>query len=230
MQEGRLQTNRELTMWITFQVLLFLVMAGAAAVAPSAGKAFGFDLPVIGAFTGALVGGAATMLGGLFARLQTTGEKKSRIKKIKALITAELLNAAVGYIGMQEMLKVALGAFKAGYSVPYRLDLSNEMPRSLPFTSALGTELLRLSGRQIEILSTLEANTAITRKEMGDISAGKRPLELQSGTSLSNGVAHDMEILAEALETIAPSRKLSLSGRTEIASVILRELAKELTN
>jgi len=48
--------------------------------------------------------------------------------------------------------------------------------------------------------------------------------------SLSQEVAHDMNLLAQAFERIAPSRRLAFRDQpVELASVLLRRLANELT-
>jgi hypothetical protein len=104
------------------------------------------------------------------------------------------------------------------------------MPRPMPFTTALGTELLILSPQEIDVLSTLEANMAVTRGQLQAFSTGKRSLNIMTVRSLSQGVAHDLDILAQAFERIARSRKLEVGSQPpERASVLLRRLADQLT-
>jgi hypothetical protein len=147
----------------------------------------------------------------------------------KTLIAAELVNVSGGYIGLHRTMRVAQRAIAAGESVPGQVDFSNEMPRSMPFTSALGTELLVLSPSEIDVLSTLESNLSLTQRQLQEVSAGKRNFGLLTVPALSQGIAHDMDILAQAFEKLAPLRKLAVENQPpELAPVLLRRLAAEL--
>jgi hypothetical protein len=139
-------------MWLALQVALVFALAGAAAVAPWVGQSLRFDPPIIGAFTGALIGAAATMLGGLLVRLNAKADKASfdanRRSKIRTLITAELVNVALSYPQLQRTIRAAQETLYVRGTMPTLVDFSNEMPRSMPFTSALGAELLILSPQE----------------------------------------------------------------------------------
>ena len=108
---------------------------------------------------------------------------------MKALITAELVNVAAGYIGLRETLRAAQGTLSAGGSVSEYPDFSHEMPRSTPFTMALGTELLNLAPPEIDVLSTLQSNISLTQTRLAEISSGKRSLNLLEIRPLSHGSA-----------------------------------------
>jgi hypothetical protein len=224
-------------MWLALQIALTFLLFAVAGAAPWIGKNLGLDPPVIGAFTGALVGAAATMLGGLLARLTARADKASsdaeRRATIKTLIAAELANVAASYFQLERTIRVAqetLGRGEIALRGQDFQDFSNEMPRSMPLTSGLGPELLVLSTSEIDVLSTLMLNMDLTRPRLEEFSSGKRSLNLLTAGSLSQEVAHDMNLLAQAFERIAPSRRLAFRDQpVELASVLLRRLANELT-
>jgi hypothetical protein len=168
------------------------------------------------------------MLATFIGRLQSREEKRSRVRTLRTLITAELLNVSLSYIQAQSLISTTLSAILRGDIRPEILDFSKVLPREMPFTAALGTELLLLSESEIDVLSTLASNTVRTRDQMQDMSP--KPFGLVSGTALASVVAHDMTILAQAFERIAPERKLqSVGGEPELASALLRRLAQELS-
>jgi hypothetical protein len=217
--------------WRALQCVLVLLLAGVGVAAPRIGPMLKLEPPSTGALTGALIGSAAAMLGALLTSLHASAGKKSsdaaRRGAIKTLITAELVNVAAGYITLQRMLRAARRTTSAG-STP--LDLSRDAPRSMPFTSALGTELLILSPQELDVLSTLDSNTTLTQRQIRDLSTREGFVGWVSITTLCQGVAHDMEILAQAFERFAPTRRLAIEGREpEAAVVLLRRLATELT-
>jgi hypothetical protein len=220
-------------MWFTIQTALVVILAAAGVAAPWVGPMLKLPPPSTGAFTGALIAAAATMLGALLTRLVTRADKKSsdadRRLAIKTLITAELVNVSAGYISLQRTIEAAQGTIEAGGSVPTRVDFSNETPRSMPFTSALGIELLILSPKEIDVLSTLESNMALTRGQLQEFTTGKRSFNLLTVLSLGQAIAHDMDILAQGFEKLAPLRKLAVQNQPpELAPVLLRRLAARL--
>jgi hypothetical protein len=101
-------------MWLALQIALVVAFFACAAAAPPIGHYLKFDPPVIGAFTGALVGGGATMLGGLLARLTARADNARRRAKIKTLISAELANVAGGYMRLHQTLRAAERTLEAG--------------------------------------------------------------------------------------------------------------------
>ena len=147
---------------------------------------------------------------------------------VKTLIAAELVNVAAGLIGAKRTIEAALATISAGAQVPQTVDLSNDTPRSMPFTSSLGAELLLLSVQEIDILSTLESNLSVTRREMQDVTMGRRSFGLLSATTLGKGIVHDMGILAKGFDVFAPSRKLMIDSQPpELAAALLRRLAHQ---
>lgn len=218
--------------WRALQCVLVLLLAGIGVAAPRIGPMLKLEPPSTGALTGALIGSAAAMLGALLTSLHASAGKKSsdaaRRGAIKTLITAELVNVAAGYITLQRVLRAARRTTTAGASIS-PLDLSSDAPRSMPFTSALGTELLILSPQELEVLSILESNTMETQRQIRDLSTREGFVGWVSITTLCQGVAHDMEILVQAFERFAPTRRLAIEGREpEPAVVLLRRLATEL--
>lgn len=207
--------------------LSFLLACGGVA-ALVLGKHFGLEPPLIGALAGALIGGAATMLGTFIGRLQSRGEKLARVRSLRTLIATELVNVSLGYIQACDLIGTTLRAIVRHELRPDILDFSKVLPREMPFTAAIGTELLLLSEREIEVLSTLASNIVRTRAQMRDMSTN--PFSLLSGTALANAVAHDMTILGQAFERIAPERQLQpVGGEPELASALLRRLAQALS-
>ena len=218
-------------MWLALQIALVVAFFACAAAAPWIGQYLKFDPPVIGAFTGALVSGGATMLGGLLARLgaraDTASSNKKRRAAIKTLISAELANVAGGYMRLQQTLRAAERTLGAGGTA--RQYFSNEMPRSMPLTATLGAELIVLSTSEIDVLSTLISNMDETRRWLEDLSIGKRSLNLSTIPSLNQEVAHDLDALAGAFELFAPTGTLAIGSQPpEPVSVLLRRLAGEL--
>jgi hypothetical protein len=220
-------------MWLALQIALVVAFSACAAAAPWIGQVLKLNPPVIGAFTGALVGAAATMLGGLLARLATRADTASsnarRRAAIRTLISAELVNVAAGYMRLQQTLRAAERTLDVGGTVSTLQDFSNEMPRAMPLTSTLGAELIVLSTSEIDVLSTLISNMDLTRRRLEEFSVGKRSLDLLTIPSLSQEIAHDLDILAQAFERFAPSGRLAIGSQPpEPASVLLRRLAGEL--
>lgn len=220
-------------MSLAIQIALIFALAAAGVAAPWVGPMLKLDPPSTGAFTGALIAAAAGMLGALLTRVAAKRDKQSsdddRRLAIKTLIAAELVNVTASYIQLQRTIRSSQETIDARGSVPTPVDFSNDMPRSMPFTSALGTELLILSPQEIDVLSTLEANMAVTQRQLQDVSTGKRSFGLLIMGSLSQGIAHDMDILAQAFEKIAPSRTLEVESQPpELASLLLRRLAGQL--
>lgn len=210
------------------QGILACFLALGAAVALAFGKNLGLEPPLIGALAGALLGSAATMLGTFIARLQIRRDNHSRVRALRTLITAELINLAVSYIEATQLLSTALRAISQRALVPEILDFSKVLPRDMPLTATLRAELLLLPEQAVDVLVTLASNTGRTRELMQDMS--KRPFGLLSAQQAAGVVSHDMRVLAEAFERIAPERKMQLDGsEPEIASVLLRRFADDLS-
>lgn len=187
------------------------------------------DAAAVATLVGALFGGAALLLGNWISR---TNEKRraaeamaERRTKLKALIAAELVNVAAGLIGAKRLVDAALVTLQAGGPMDEQLDMSPYYPRDMPLTDRLGVELLILEQPAIDSLATLRSNLAITKMSMDEITRGAR-FGLLRITALSNGLGHDMGVLADAFEHVAPTRKLALPDQpAELATVILRGMS-----
>jgi hypothetical protein len=193
-------------------------------------RPWGLDPSAGASLAGALFGGAAVLLGNWInratSRHRTIRETEDRRIKLKTLIAAELVGVAVGLIGAKKLMDAAIISSMAQGSVATKLDMDRYRPRAMPFTESLGTELLLLEHQAIDALTTLRSNLAITQHEMDEITAGAT-FGLLKATTLSNGLGHDMTVLAETLERIAPTRKLRLTGKEpELAINILKRAAQ----
>ena len=193
-------------------------------------RPWGLDPSAAASLAGALFSGAAVLLGNWINRAnsshQNFREMDERRKKLETLIAAELVGVAVGLIDAKKLMDAAIVSAMAQGSVATRLDLDRYRPRAMPFTESLGTELLLLEQQAIDALTTLRSNLAITQHEMDEITAGAI-FGLLKATTLSNGLGHDMTVLAETLESIAPRRKLRLAGKEpELAIDILKRAAQ----
>ncbi len=186
----------------------------------------------IATLVGALFGGAALLLGNWISRLnerqKSYKDLEERVSKLKAMIAAELVNVACGLIDAKEMMDASLSTAKVRGSLPKNADLTRYAPRLMPFTDNLGSELLILAQREIDVLTTLRSNLATTRMIMDEVSSGRRAFGLLTVTQLEGSIRHDMKILSEAFENFAPERKFSLMGKDpEFAITILRRLSAD---
>lgn len=187
------------------------------------------DAAAVATLVGALFGGAAVLLGNWISRRnekqRATEALEQRRAKLTTLIAAEIVNVAVGLIDAKDLLGAALETLQAGGPVTDHLDMSHYLPRDLPLTDRLGVELLILEQPAIDSLATLRTNLAITRMLMEEVTRGGR-FGLLRITALSNGLRHDMGVLADVFEHIAPARKLALPDQqAELATVILRRMS-----
>lgn len=72
----------------------------------------------------------------------------------------------------------------------------------------------------------MQSNLAVTRQEMDEVMSGAR-FGLLKATSLSNGLGHDIIVLAEVFTHIAPTRKLLIAdAEPELVTEILKRAAK----
>lgn len=114
-----------------------------------------------------------------------------------------------------------------GAPSPPTIDLSEYAPSPLSWTTALLSESLVLTERQLDTLVTLGVNMSMTRVALSEVGTPARPLNMLSAHRLKDSLAHDMGVLAEAFDEFAPSRQLQFPGQSpEKASVILRRLIK----
>jgi hypothetical protein len=182
----------------------------------------------IATLVGALFGGAALLLGNWIKRWnerrKACKDLEERVSKLTAMIAAELVNVACGLIDAKEMMDAAVTTAKAGGSLPNNEDLTLYAPRLMPFTDNLGSELLILEQRGIDVLATLRSNLAITRISMDK---ARRSFGLLKAMQLGNVIRQDMKILSEAFEHFAPEHKFALGEKDpEFATAILRRLSQ----
>jgi hypothetical protein len=184
----------------------------------------------IATLVGALFGGAALLFGNWINRWNERGkgckELEERASKLKAMIAAELVNVACGLIDAKESMDAAVRTAKAGGNLPDSKDLTRHAPRLMPFTDNIGSDLLILKQRGIDVLATLRSNLATTRMIMDEVSSGRRSFGLLTARQLDGSIRHDMKILSEAFEHFAPERKFALGEKDpELATTILRRLS-----
>jgi hypothetical protein len=177
------------------------------------------------------LGGAALLLGNWInrwnERSKACKDLEERVSKLKAMIVAELVNVAFGLIDAKEMMDAAVRTAQAGGGLPNNEDLTRYAPRLMPFTDNLGSELLILEQRGIDVLATLRSNLATTRMSMDEVSSGRRSFGLLTALQLDGSIRHDMKILSEAFENFAPERKLGFMEKDpQHATTILRRLSQ----
>jgi len=184
-----------------------------------------------GALGGALIGAS----GALFALLvmdwrqreAVAEERRFRIENAKKLITAELVNAAMGMITTKQTMDIAIKTAEQGVTLPERENFESDTPRKFPLTDALAAELLMLPAEALDALVTLKSNIERTGEGLHEITSGRRNFGLLVAQQLSAGLAHDMGIAAECFDHFAPERKFTFGSRKpELASAILRRFAK----
>lgn len=207
----------------------FLVCLALLAAAFGSFRVFGGESGA--ALAGAFIGAFAVLVGNWINRrneLRRRNEQRAeQIANIKTLIAAELVNVATGMIGSENTLSGYVRAFLAGAATEERHDLAYLSPRGMPRTTALSSDLLLLDTRDIDVLATLEANMAITRRNMDEVTRGERSFSLLSAQQLVGMVCHDLGILAQTFDQFAPTRQLQLPDQQpELATTILRRLAQ----
>jgi hypothetical protein len=211
----------------------WVVMAGLVAFALLVlwvGPCIGFDPAVTGAIVGALMGGVGVLLGVTLDRSARRADEQraeeGKRQRLKTLITAELVNVAVGAIDAHRIMTAAIDAINAGATAG-AFDVRRYMPRELAFASNAGGDLLALSDREIDVLATVMSNLQITRGSIADLATVSRALNLMDAVSLKNQFANDLENLAAAFEQFAPTRKFQMPGAdtAELATVLLRREA-----
>ena len=177
----------------------------------------GHDQAAAAGLAGALFGGTALLLGNWINRandrFKAAQEQAGQVEKLKALIAAELVDVACGLMSAKQLVDVAVTSLHVGGPVSETLDMSLYRPRQMPFTDSLGTKLLALEKGAIDAIATLRSNLAVTRQGMDDVTAGAR-FGLLKATSRSNGLSHDMTVLAGY--SLMSHRLASCSSRTPV--------------
>jgi len=201
----------------------------------------GFDPGASAPLAGALVGGAALLLGNWINRYNDSkaaavelqkraSEVESRTKRLETLLAAELVNVAASLIDAKKFVDAALISLKAGGTVEARQDMSWLMPPR-PFNDDLELELLILEQPAIDALVTLRSNLFKTRRAMAGITDGRDNFGWLRATALSGALAQDMTVLSKVFEYIAPTREFVVDDKPpELAISILKRIAaKPLT-
>ncbi len=209
--------------------VVILVIASVLLLA--LGRHRGLSDDAVGGLVGSLIGAAAILSGVLFDRRQRRAdeleEREERHRKLKTIIAAELVNVASGLISAKRFVDAAV--HQATFTDPgSKVDLSGQLPRPMPITNNLGVELLILTPREIDVLTTLRSNLTITEASMREETESKQAFGLLASKKIQGGIQHDMGILAEGFAEIAPDRKLALEGRApELASACLARMSTE---
>ncbi|NHR04474.1 hypothetical protein HA052_04615 [Chromobacterium haemolyticum] len=189
------------------------------------------DRAAAAGLAGALFGGAALLLGNWINRAndrsKAAQEQADQVEKLKTLIAAELVDVACGLMNSKQLVDAAIVSLNAGGHVDESLDMSAYRPRQMPFTDSLGAKVLVMGTGAIDAIVMLRSNLAVTRQRMDEVTAGAR-FGLLKATSLSSSLGHDMGVLAETFEHVAPDRKLLLpdAGEPELVTEILKRAAK----
>jgi hypothetical protein len=184
---------------------------------------------VMATLAGALFGGAAVLLGNWIGRfnerLRAAEDLEHRKDRLKALITGELVNVAAGLIGADEILEVARETLEStgGTLSP---DLTQYLPRDMPFTFGLGVELCVFEQPVIDAIVTLRSNLAVTRESMEEISNREGGAWRLQIVQVLNGLRFTMGIAAQCFERIAPTRQLRRGDKSELFSDVLRNRPK----
>lgn len=198
--------------WI--DLILFLLLTGFGTWV-IVSKPWALDPASAAALSGSMYGGAALLLGNWINRLvdwhRTTVDAAQRVEKLKALIAAELVDVAIGLMDAKQLMDAAINSLTAGGPVSTSLDMSRYRPRAMSLTENLGTDLLMLETVVIDALATLRTNLTVTRQAMDDITFGAN-FGLLRATELSNGLGHDMTVLSQTIQHVAPDRKLQMPG------------------
>lgn len=218
--------------WIDLLLCVALVSAGIWVIAC---LPLGLKADSAASLAGAMFGAAAVLLGNWISRSneqhKAAADLERRSAALKTLIAAELVNLTAGLLDSKRMMDAAIRTIRAGGPAAGQIDLSEYLPRSMPFTESLGVELLLLDGKAIDALTTLRANLAQTRRTMesnAKIVKATFGLSWLIATQISQGLGHDMSILAEVFEHVAPTRKLQLPGedRPRLVIDVLKNAAR----
>lgn len=221
--------------WI--DLVLFATLIGFGLWVVQA-RPWSLDSPSAASLAGAVFGGAAVLLGNWINRSnerhKAATEQEQKVGNLKALIAAELVNVAAGLIGSKRLFDAGITSLQAGGPAGGQIDIDLYLPRDMPFTDSLGVELLILERPAVDALTTLRANLEQTKREMEECRPGLRAtmgLAMLTATRISDGLGHDMTILAEVIGHIAPDRKWKMSEQQEpqLLSDILLQAARPPT-
>jgi hypothetical protein len=192
------------------------------------------DAASAASLAGAVFGGAAVLLGNWinrsYEREKAASERSVKTGNMKALIAAELVNVAAGLLDSKRLFDAGIMSIRAGGPPGGQIEIGLYLPRDMPFTNGLGIDLLSLDGVAVDALTTLRSNLAQTKRsieEAAPVLGATMGLSLLTAMRISNGLGHDMTVLAEAIGHIAPGRKWKMAEDQEprLVSQILMEAA-----
>jgi hypothetical protein len=169
-----------------------------------------------------LFGGAALLLSNWINRandrFKAAQEQAGQVEKLKTMIAAELVDVGCGLMSVKQLVDAAIISLRAGGPVSGTLDMSPTGPVRCLSLTALARSCLSWK--------RLRSNLAVTRQSMGEVTADAC-FGLLKAASLSNGLGHDMTVLAEVFTHIAPTRKLLIADEEpELVTEILKRAAK----
>jgi hypothetical protein len=235
--------------WGAFSVLVALSIAVV-----NWGGTIGWTEGIVGAFAGALAGAAASMLGSLLERHQAEIDRKrdadqqrqqdeqrrqqieaaqqvaenERLERIKALLTVDLVHIAVGHMEAARALVAARTAAQQPGANQNAIPLSGINVRGLSFLRAIGSDVLQLSARELDVIGTLQANLDMSLHYVQELRTGARRFAFLEATTLQRMLNHDLGLIEEAFVCLAPTRQLRLPGaEPELASQILHRTRVE---
>jgi hypothetical protein len=191
------------------------------------------DAAAAAGLAGALFGGAAVLFGNwinrMFESRRAFEDLRQRRSSLRKLIAAELVTTAVGYINTKRELAISLSpdaSHVSGGFAPVLGAVGQHLPRGLPVIGNLGTELLILEESTIDALITFQGCLAMTRMNV-DQAIERGPLVSRlMGMGIDPLISHDMGLLAECFEHMAPTRELQMPDKQpELASELLRRVA-----
>jgi hypothetical protein len=213
--------------WVNFILFCALVAIAAWLVWWQSNR---LDAGAVATLIGALLGGAALLLGNgisaLDERTRARDAQEKRQAKLKTFITGELVGVAVDLLSGKRILEAAFVQLHSagGNQRLGGIGVAENFPRDLSLTMSLAAELLVLERDDMEVLISLHTNLEVTRADVKEVAQGYLGI-LQIGR-LVQGLAQDMENLAQCFDRIAPTRKLQFLGsEPELASKILRDAA-----
>lgn len=211
-------------MWLTLQIVLTVLLIGTGGVIAVFGESFGLPGPAQGALGSGLITGGFALIGALLGRLQTRAETKADDDKkrdaTRKLVTAELVNASVGYIEVAIELQNIL---QAGPSTARQLVRLGSFPRPMLVTSAFGAAVMALTADELDVLGNLTFNMKLTKLEVVDAPNWTNAPYLFA-RRLAGCVCADLEELAIAFDRIAPTRKLRYDGHERLCHEFMRQL------
>ena len=177
---------------------------------------------------GALFGAAALLLGNWINRWNEARreavELTERKTKLTTVVTARLVNVATSLMNSKQLADAAL---ESASEVPAS-ELLGPFPEIPSIVRDLGADLWLFDERTIDALVTLESVMQGTRRDLEQrADRGLSVPAIFGVRQVLQGIGHNMEILAQCFERVAPTRRFEMDSRpAELASAILRREAQ----